>query len=141
MLKTETRVIEGLSVTVTQFSALRSLRLMARLGGLLAPMLSALEMLDGVDLKSDIPLRQLQPLVMQLFETLTPETAVSLAGELLLSSSVIYEDRKVELNDSSRIDLVFGGNLIGLLKSLAFSIEVNYRDFFGGTPAAEPTPS
>ncbi len=128
-MKTEKRIIEGVDITVAQFPALRGLRLMTRLGALLSPVLAALDGAESISLKSDVSV--LAPLFSRLFCELTPDAAVSLAGELLANSYAVVDEKKVELSDASRIDIVFDGNLAGLLKACAFSLEVNFMDFIG----------
>jgi hypothetical protein len=133
-LKTETRTIDGLEVSTTQFPALRGFRTMTRLAGILAPVLSNLE---GVSLDSDIS--ELGPALTQLFMRLADEDAEALASELLISTSVQLNGTLVELNDRDRINMAFDGSVFGLVKTLIFVIEVNYGDFFGSALAGSAT--
>lgn len=137
-LKTETRDIDGLTVTSTQLPAMRSFALMARLGKVIAP---ALGMVEGVSLTSGIG--ALAPALAQLFAQLDGAEAESLAREVLASTSVVVDGRRLELSRTEMINLAFEGRIKTMLATLKFALEVNYGDFFAGglSGAAAPAPS
>jgi len=142
-LRTETREIAGVEVTSTQFPAMRSLRLMTRLGKVLAPLLGGL---DGVDLKtlkmtSQIDLSALGRALSAAFVQLAEQDAAQLALDILASSVALVDGRRVELTSTAKIDGVFDGNLKGLLGAIRFAVEVNYGDFFSGAAPDADTPS
>lgn len=127
MLRTETRTIGDLDVTTTQFSALRSLRLMTKLGSIVAPLLAKLD-----SIRLDTKLTDIAPVVSEVFAHLSPDEAIALVQEVLASTYVVKSGEKIELAGGAKIDLVFNGNLAGLLKTVVFAIEVNFKDFFSG---------
>lgn len=127
MLKTDTRTIGGLEVTTTQFAALRSLRLMTRLGAILAPMLAGVETL-ALGMKAD--LKDLAPILAEVFSNLTPDVADTLAREILCNTIVVMDGKKFELTSAAQIDMVFSGKVLAMIQSIAFAVEVNFRDFF-----------
>lgn len=126
-LRSETRDIDGMSMTTTQLPALRSLALMTRLSKIIAP---ALGYLDGLDLKSDIS--ALGPALAALFAGLDGEQAQALAREILIASTIVIDGRMVALSDGTMIDHAFSGKMKSFLGALKFALEVNYSDFLGG---------
>lgn len=133
--KTETRVIGGLDVTVTQFDAMRSLGLTARLGKILVPALIAAE---GVSMQDDV--RALAPALAELFSNLDPAGAQDLARQLTAGTAVVKEGKQFSLGSDDAINLAFDGDLRTLLEVMKFSLEVNFGDFFSGAPAVADEP-
>lgn len=110
---TEERTIDGVRVTLTQLPAMRALKLLPRLGKILAPVLGHL----NTDVAAALPL---------LFDRLTGEELEDITKELL---STALADGKPLLQV---MDLVFQGRPETVLKVLKFALEANYRGFFSG---------
>jgi len=130
--KTEERTFTGedgssVLVKTTQLPALRSFRLLARLGKLMGPALGSLK---GIKLKSDVA--SLVPALMRLSETLDPDEIESLASQVLEGTLVVSHGRAVPLQSVDQINGVCAGDLMLLFKLMAFAVEVNFRDFFRG---------
>ncbi len=137
MLKSETRTIDGLEVTTTQLPVLRAFALFTKLGKVLAP---ALARAADLQLDPDMDVSALAPALGELFAQLDPADATQLAHDVLISTSVVADGRITELSQSGAIDLVFGGRFLAFLKTMAFAIEVNFRDFFDGTLGSATLP-
>ncbi len=123
MLRTERKKIEGLEVSTTQLPALRAFALLARLGKVIGP---ALSKMSGMNMESDIG-----PVLGELFANLDPAESSDLVLEVLISTQVIIDNRREELNNQEAVDRVFGGNLKAMLLTMGFALKVNYSDFFG----------
>lgn len=133
MLRIEKKTIGDLEITVTQFPALKSFSLLARLGKVIAP---ALGKVQGLTLESDVS--ALGPALAELFSRLDEADASALVRDVLASSHAVYDGKLVPLDRAETIDLVFSGRMRLLLEVLRFALEVNYGDFFGGALAAAP---
>jgi len=134
-LRTESRQIDGLTVTSTQLPAMRSFRLMARLGKVISP---ALGHVDGISLSSD--LSTLGPALAALFASIDGDEAESLAREVLASTTVDVDGKRLELGRTEMVNLAFEGRIKAMLETLKFALEVNYGSFFdrpAGAAAAE----
>lgn len=127
-LKTESTEIETSEGTktfeVTQLTAIRSVRMLTRIGNLLGPALKemkgaapdlaqpdALKMLGAAaigDLLSRLNENDVEKLLRDLFETVTVEGAPV----------------------KSQLDMLFAGNVAGMFKLAAFCLQVNFGDFF-----------
>lgn len=118
--------------TTTQLPALRSFRLLTRLGKLMGP---AIGRLKGVGLKSDMS--ALLPALMSLFDNLEPDDVDSLTLQILEGTVVEVGGRPTVLSSTEGVNRVFGGRLFLMFKVMVFAIEVNFRDFFRElTPAS-----
>ena len=136
-LKTETRIIGGVKVKTTQFSALRSFRLLSRLGKVLAPSLAKVA---GVDFNSGVENMELSsflPALTDLLGNLDPDEGQKLIRDLLAGSTAEVDGKLFPLDTDEQITLAFGGDLPALLSAARFALEVNYGDFFGAVRAAE----
>lgn len=121
MIETKEKTIDGSVYAVTQFPAMKALRMQAKLGKYLGPSLSLLyvsEMNGNSDEKIPMALKML-------FEQLDENTFESLTLELLQC----VRENGVELTKPI-IDLKFAGKLNLLFKVLVWVLEVNYADFF-----------
>lgn len=147
-LATTEREIDGLKVSTTQLGAWRALDLTPRIGAVLAP---ALEKLAGMPAATitGADLELIAPVLGALFARTNGKEVQALVKDLLVSTSVIVDGRKVELTSAGAIDSVFGARLMTLLRVVWFVLTVNYSDFIGaagmlqqvGRAAATPSPS
>jgi len=124
-IQSKTETIDGLEFTTTQLPAMDSFNLLAKLTKLLAPIL---EGADGLSLDSE--LSELAPLLGGALSQLEDGGASKLALEVLGNTSVIVNDAIVGLNTAEKINAVFGGRLLTMLKAMGFALKVNYADFF-----------
>ena len=124
MLKTETKQIDGHSVTVTQFAGRRNLDILFDLSKTVGPTLAAAAggMKGGDILDADI---NVQEVATTLFNTMEKPGAMALIMRLLESTAL--DDRPL---DGNEFDRAFAGTAIWKLpKILMFVIEVNYGNF------------
>lgn len=139
MLKSETRVIGGHTVTSTQLPSTRSFGLLTKLGKILSPVVGELGPL--FDAKAGLAglltqdVSKIGPALTALFGHLADEDLGKLQSEIFAHTRVMRDGRLLELRDPNIVDLVFGADLKALLGALAFAIEVNYRDFFSSAPS------
>jgi hypothetical protein len=125
MLRNETREIDGLTFTTTQFVSLRALELLPRLMKIGMPLLTMAMRSKGAALGP-----------MQLMAGLgstSPEEVVDLAVAMLANTQ--FKDGKVvrALTDRDKINATFEGKILTLLRVVVFAAEVNYSDFFAVT--------
>lgn len=133
-LKTESRVIEGLSITCTQMPAMRSYSVFARLGKVLGPAIGALAGVDTEGGVENMDAQELAPALSALLGGLVDDEPLALA--LLQGMSVNANGAEILITDAAKVDLAFSGNFKAMLLALKFSLEVNYADFFVGGLAA-----
>lgn len=135
-LKDDERTIDGLRVKTSQFPAMRSFRLMAKLVKAIGPALGALTKLD--------PGTQIQDVGGELagaFGAIDPDEAERLVPMILERTSVSIEDGKfMQLTSNGAIDLAFNGRLKTLFATLAFVLQMNYADFMPGSAPDAPLP-
>ena len=134
MQKSETETIDGLEVKVTQLPALRAFNLLARLGKMLAPLIKA-----GSKMSLDDDVSKLAPVIGEALSQLDDQGASDLAIQILASTSVIQDGKIKPLNQPELIDSVFTGRMQTMLKTLAFTLKVNFADFFDQASASEAT--
>lgn len=127
MLKTQTKEVDGFSVTSTQLDVWRALRLFTRLGKIVSP---ALAQAKDVSVFSDI--RQLAPAFAELFSQVDGDVAEDLARTMLESTLVVVDGKQIPLNSREMIMMAFNGRLETLLAVMKFSFEVNFGDFWQG---------
>lgn len=144
MLKSDTREIGDLKVTVTQLPPRRAFRLAAKLAKYLAPALA------GLKADTELSLEALTPALGAMMRELEDDDLDRLLSDLFASTSVIVTDakgqaRKHDLVTPEAIDRAFEGQLKHMLTAMRFSLEVNFGDFFEGPgpsvgtiPAATP---
>ena len=128
-LKTETRVIDGLQVTCTQFACLRQYEILPRLAAV-GPVLGLLD--------SGKPITDHPEAAVMLASALAagdPTAARAVARELLAGCRVVVDGRATDLLDDDSVNRIFAGNLLASFRCILFSLEVNFGDFFA---AASP---
>ena len=139
-IKSDTRDCNGVSVTSSQLPPLRSFALMAKLGKIIAPILAV----EDVKAVANVSMGALAPAIVSMLSTLDGEDLPALSVQLFASTSAILVNDsgekeakgRVPLNTSKNIDLVFAGNLRGMLDAMRFAIEINFADFIEGVAAA-----
>ena len=135
-LKSRTEEIDGISITSTQFPAMKAYRLFARLGKLLAPSVGAIASAeDGQDTQS------IGDALTGLFAQLDEKAAEDLALQLLAASTVrlVREgkpDSIISLTSKDAIDAAFGGSLMAMLGAMKLAAEVNFADFIASALTA-----
>lgn len=130
-LKTQSKYIDDLEITITQLPPIRAFKLLPKLGRVIGPAISE-AMKNGKSGDSLLTLgpalalvseSELEPLMKELFST--------------ARAKVPNPDRLVALNSDEAINEVFAGNLLMMVKALIFSVEVNYGSFFGGVASSD----
>lgn len=129
MIEDQTKVIDGLSVRVSQHPARKAARLLAKVGRTIGPAIGALRGMSADDLKKDVA--DLTPILSALFARLEDDVVDGLITDLLSCTSVTDVDGNVhQLATASKIDHVFTGRLRSLISACAFALEVNFKGFF-----------
>lgn len=126
--ETKEREIRGLRVFSTQLPARRAYKLLPKLGNILAPAFSKLEGVDLTNLEQDIS--KMAPAFAELFAKLDEAESDDLMESLLYSTSVVVEGKRLDLCNPHEIDVAFSGNLLAMMETLWFAVELNFRDFF-----------
>lgn len=126
-LKTETKEIDGIEFTVTQFPAMKALEVMASLQNASSGMDPNMKLGHIAVGKMDpVAQRKMVLDVLQCTQALIREPSLTL----------------VALTDQKAIDRVFSGRLRTMFKVIEFAVEVNYGDFKEGSEdPAPPTPT
>ncbi len=119
MLKTQSRTIGGLEVTVTQFPALTAFAIWHKLAGLIGSVLGQVPAGGG-----------LAGLGMAIFAKHPPEVTQALLLELLCCSTAVRDGKQIPLNTHEMLNVAFAGNPGAMISAAKFSIEVNFADFF-----------
>lgn len=127
--KSESRVIDGITVYVTQHPATEGFELLTQLAGIFTP---ALGHLQGVTGESDIS--ALGPLFTTLSARLGQTDMRGLVNDLFKHSQGQFKDETgqqalLSLATPDKRDLVFGSDLMAYMQALRFSLEVNFGDF------------
>jgi hypothetical protein len=133
--------------TVQQLPATRSLRLLHRLGKVLGPGLTQAASLGSVGSLANADVGVIVSGIAGILQTSAEDEVVGIVRDLLGTTFVTQNGQMVEL--APLMDLHFQGNLLDLFKVVAFALEVNYGDFFGGLlaggraklAAAAPSPN
>lgn len=127
-LKSETREISGLNFTVQQFHVFEGSVLGGRLFKLLGPAFG--EMMTA-GMAGDAA-----PIIHMLCDRVEPDELPGLFIEILRKTSVELEaptGKKAKptlLNSKEAMVATFKGDITSMFKVLAFSLEVNFQDFF-----------
>lgn len=120
MLKTESKKIGDLDVSVTQFAGRRNLSVLIDLSKSVGPAIAAAMGGGGLDAEIDVP-----SIANTLFKTMDKAGTEKLIKDLLAGTNI--NDRQL---DDSEFDRVFAGTgLWQLPKVLAFVVEVNFGNF------------
>lgn len=148
-LKMAEKTIDGVNYTISQISATRSVKLLARLGRVLGPALGQIAgLVEGIDPEKsvadqEIDLNAAGDVVRALFATLDDAEIDGLLRELF-SNVVAFGDAKdlgfVGAFDGNlrNIDAHFSGRVDSLFRVAFASLEVNYGSFFGALAALAP---
>lgn len=124
MIEPKTKEIDGISFTVRQLPAMKSLRMLNRLTRTIGPALTALGATGGLSLDS------VGEALAKLGDKLSDAEAESIARELLSDATFQPADGSPGGELLPRIDLALQGKPETLLKLLAFALEANYGNFF-----------
>lgn len=137
-LNSATITLHGVVYETTQFPAMRSFGLLARLAKVLGP-----AMVGMADMTGEEDVRALVPVLGAALANVSPQEAQSIVLELFsCTTAEIVEGhgaRLENLGTQQAVDRVFSGKLGDMFHLLAHVMKVNYGDFFGGSdPAAGP---
>ncbi len=124
--KTESRVIDGMKVRVTQLEPLEAYPLSLRVGRVALPLVAA---------DSNFSL----PTATALLDAMAGDER--LLVDLLRSADAEVDGRIVPLDSRETINAVFTGKLSAMLQAATFAAEVNFRDFFSAVLARLGAPS
>lgn len=137
-LKSESKTLSDsqgdIEVTTTQFPAMKSFGLLAKLAKTVGPALGALMKLD--------PKTEISASVDGLaaaFSELDADTATRLVPEILAGTTVTLDGKMFDFTRKENIDLVFSGRLGLMFQTLGHALQVNYRDFSAGSDPAAPS--
>jgi len=137
MIKQETRFIEDMQFTCTQFAAMRAFTMLGKLAKTIGPVITVL---SGVDPQTDIV--TIAPQLADAMKDLDPDATTALAVEMLSNTTVTLNGQPIPLNSETNINLAFSGKLMVMFRVLAFALGVNYGDFFSAIgPAAAQQPT
>ncbi len=130
-LKREKKIIGDLEFDTSQFPAMLSFTLLAKVAKIVGPALGALQKLD--------PSTELSGVAMAgAFAGVDPKDATALIPEILSETAVYMDGKFIQLNSKSNIDLVFSGRLMVMFQVVGFVLQVNYGDFFEGSGLPAP---
>lgn len=133
--KTESRDLDGIKITCTQFGALKSLGLKAKLMRYIVPVLATMGMPTDMDQLMTADLEKLAPALVAVFARLADGDAESLAAEILAGCEAQFigpdgvTPRSLLLAKPEHIDIAFGGDDWTLILAMKFAIEVNFAGF------------
>ena len=133
--KTESRMISGMEVRAQQLPAMKALGLLTRLGRVLGPALAKAGDIPELSLEMDTS--DLAPVIGELFSATDDDQVVALTKQILACTSVIADEKIYHLCDRGAVDDVFAGDLMALLQTIAFTLKVNYGDFFAALGAGK----
>ncbi len=143
-LKSETRSFgDDLKVSTTQLPPMRAMPLVTQVGRLVGSALaSGATEIAGKKL-AEIDFSKLGAVFAGVCAQLEGDELSKLTRALLSNTSAELEIdgklRRVELRNDDVINSVFAGRFFTLFEVLAFAIEVNFGDFFGGTASSPPS--
>lgn len=133
MLEPHKKVIDGLEIQLSPLPAKRALRVFHRLGKSVSPSMARLLGLakggDGLDLAS-LNVSLLGETLSTLFADCSADDLEYFVEELL-GNAIVDNQRLKDV-----YEVAFQAKILTLFKVLAFAVEVNYGDFFGGLRGA-----
>lgn len=139
MITTDKKEIDGYTYEVTQLGNKKGRRLMVRLFKLVGPaaaeFLAALGGKDGKDMKSigDLSTESLANAVADFADRITEDELDHIVETLAAKTRVNQAGGGAMADLSSDVqDQLWAGSNTTMFKWLAFALEHNYRDFFGG---------
>ncbi len=124
MLKTQSKTISGLEITVTQFPAIPAFALAHKLVSLLGSVWGKVP--DGSGIAG---------IGAAICASRDPDEMIALLKEVLACSTATCDGKQIPLNSAEGINAAFAGNMPAMLGAAQFAIEVNFSDFFGGALA------
>jgi len=135
------KTIDGLTFTVQQLPAMRSLKLLHRLGKTVGP--AMLKALSGAPDKAPAKLGSMNVADMAdgvalLFDRLSADDAESIVRELFETATVTENGNTFQLMPV--FDNVLAGRTATLFKAVKFALEVNYQDFLPALLASAQAP-
>jgi hypothetical protein len=113
-------------VAVTKITAMRSVKLLTKLGRCVGSSLIALAHEDP-----RIVEEHLGEAVAQLFDRLTESEVESIIRELLFGQTQLEVNGKMLPLDKEIFELQYAGEMGALAKTLGFALKTNYSDFYG----------
>lgn len=125
MQETQTKIIDGMEVSVSQLPARRAMKMFNRLGRVFGPALGKI-MASSPDGLKTMNIGAMGDAVAMLFEKFTDSEQDFIMNELLATAVV---DNKPLM---PIFDTMMRGKTLTVYKLLAFALEVNYGDFLGG---------
>lgn len=126
--KSETKEIDGMSVTVQQYAAIRQSLLLVSVAKIFGPALAAITS-GKVKNMDDVMKMDITALLLPMFLRLDPGDAKSFICEALAGTTVVYEGAAVTLANEAKIDLVFSGRVITMYRVIGYALQVNFADF------------
>lgn len=139
-LKTETKVIGGIPVSITQFASTRGGRLSVRLLKILAPAIAAApKALLEADKLLAMEVEAIAPVIVALCEHADEKEVDALRRDLLENARAEVDGKLVPLNSDATVDAVFGADQMSMWAAVGFSLQVNFTGFFvGASSLASP---
>ncbi len=135
MQLTQTREIDGLTVSVSQLPPMRSLRMLNRLRKAIGPAMSKL--LSGNTGKlGDMDISRLGDALEAL--NLPDQELEDITKELLATARIQVDGKNMNMMNGGQFDPSMNGQVGVILKAVGFAIEVNYGSFFGALRALAP---
>ncbi len=134
MVKTESREIDGMTVTCTQFGAMRASALLHRLMRVAAPVLTAL----GTGLRLTTNVVALAAPMTALATSMSTDEFHALLKDLLAATTVEKDGKQWPLTDLKHIDAVFSGSLFAMYAAAVFAAEVNFGPLFAAVSKSLP---
>jgi hypothetical protein len=135
MVKSQSKVIDGITFTVTQLPATRALKLFTKLVEVAGPALEALQKSPGSGL-GDMEVAALGGALSAASSRLGEEGLMQIAAALFELATATWEGAQAPV--MARFDVMFQGRLTTLFKAIGFALEVNYGDFLGALRNAAP---
>ena len=134
MLNTESRQIGAYTYEVTQMPGRQAFRVFTRLTKMIGPALAELLGKGGGDMKQllDTNVGTLVPALTVFCDSLSEQEVDALIDTFSEHTKVKGPNISKAAPMSEMFDVVFAGQPGNIIAWLAFSIEVNYRDFLGG---------
>lgn len=128
---TRKKTIGSVDISITQFEAMDGLPMGLRVAKIFGPVL-----IHASGLSEDDNIDKLAPVVETLFTSLEADVVRQLARDLLGCAICTVDGKLVDFVASTpreidlKINMVFGSSVINLIKACAFSVEVNFSNFF-----------
>lgn len=134
-LHVKSKEIGGVVYEVQQLPARRALRLVARLGKVVAPLLGSVSK-GGSKALLDL---DLGAALADVFEKVTPDEQDALLAELFASTTIV-EPSGAKAPFWSVIDTRMQGKVLDVYLVAAFALEVNFADFFDALSKSSDAP-